>query len=189
MSEEKSNLDEREEEDIFDETDTSNDSEGDAPEADSSEVALSEYNQRTGKSFKSWDDVVKSTKEADKLFARGEHKTKDVPVQTNDDLVEMFYEQNPQAELVKDKLEKFAQIHGSVIKAWRNEPILKEMASKIAEEKKQVEDNKSKIEKPSAGVSSQKINLAKVKPEDAVKLTAEQKIEWVRIQASREAQD
>lgn len=188
MSEEKSNLEDREEEDIFDEPETLNESEGDVSE-DSSGVALNEYNQRTGKSFKTWDDVVKSTKEADKLFAQGKHKeVVTSKVESNDDLTEMFYSTNPDAELVKDKLESFAKIHGSVIKAWRNEPILKEMAKTIARESKEQEELKSKIEKPSIGSSgsSKKIDLEKIKPEEVATLTPSQKIEWVKLQASKE---
>lgn len=190
MSEENLNLDDREEDDIFaDDTDTSNESEGEGTD-DNSNVALSEYNKRTGKSFKSWDDVVKSTKEADKLFSQGKHKetAKASKTEVNEDLVEMFFITNPEADLVKDKLESFAKIHGSVIKAWRNEPMLKEMAQTIARERKEQEELKSKVEKPSIGSSgsSKKLDFEKIKPEEVEKLTPTQKIEWVKLQASKE---
>ena len=190
MSEENLNLDDREEDDIFeDEADTSNESEGEGTD-DNSTVALEEYNKRTGKSFKSWDDVVKSTKEADKLFSQGKHKeTSKAPKgEINEDLVEMFFITNPEADLVKDKLESFAKIHGSVIKAWRNEPMLKEMAQTIARERKEQDELKSKVEKPSIGSSgsSKKLDFEKIKPEEVANLTPAQKIEWVKLQASKE---
>jgi hypothetical protein len=149
MSEEKSNLDEREDEDIFDEPKTLNDSEGDQSEDTS---ALDEYNRRTGKNFKSWDDVVKSTKEADKLFSKGIHKEQPKVV---DDVSELFFTTTPQAELVKDDLEKVSKLHGgSILKAWREEKWLQEKATLLSKEREEERENLSKIGRPSPGKSA-----------------------------------
>ena len=116
---------------------------------------------------------------------------KEEPVKTvaTDDMTEFFLEQTPKAELVKDKLTQVAKAlyGGSIIKAWRNESWIRELADKQADEKSEEETNKSKIEKPSSGfVSSKKVDITKVKDEDVSSLTPAQKSEWVRYQAQKE---
>jgi hypothetical protein len=106
-----------------------------------------------------------------------------------DDFTEMFYSQIPLAELVKEDLQAVAaaKYNGSVIKAWKNEKWMQDKASSLENAKKEDEVNKTKVDKPANGiVSSKKVDIKKVKPEEVSKLTPAEKSEWVRHQASIE---
>lgn len=106
-----------------------------------------------------------------------------------DDFTEMFYSQTPQAELVKEDLQAVAEAkyNGSVYKAWKNEKWMQDKASSLENAKKEDEVNKTKVDKPANGiVSSKKVDIKKVKPEDVADLTPAQKSEWVKHQASVE---
>lgn len=97
-----------------------------------------------------------------------------------DDLTEMFLEQNPKVELVKEKLDKVAQAlyGGSLIKAWRNEPWLREMADSIEKEKSEEEANKAKVGAPSKIVGSNKTDFKKMPFEEAKKLSDDDFAKW-----------
>jgi len=106
-----------------------------------------------------------------------------------DDMTEFFLEQTPKAELVKDKLTQVAKAlyGGSIIKAWRGESWIREVADKQFAEKTEEETNKTKIDRPSNdSVSNKKVDISKVKAEDVAALTPSQKNEWVKAQAHSE---
>ena len=66
------NQDEREFEDNDVETNNLNSQDGE--ETTDEPITLSEYNEKIGKNFKSWDDVAKSQKQIDIDFAKGKVK-------------------------------------------------------------------------------------------------------------------
>lgn len=110
-----------------------------------------------------------------------------IKTESTDDMTEFFLEQTPKAELVKDKLTQVAKAlyGGSIIKAWRNESWIRELADKQADEKSEEETNKSKISKPNSGTAPSKVDISKVKPEEVEKLTPSQKMEWLKAQSTR----
>lgn len=97
-----------------------------------------------------------------------------------DDITEMFLEQNPKVELVKEKLDKVAQAlyGGSLIKAWRNEPWLREMADSIEKEKSEEAANRAKVGAPSKTVGNNKTDLKKITPAEALKLSDDDFAKW-----------
>lgn len=97
-----------------------------------------------------------------------------------DDLTEMFLEQNPKVELVKEKLDKVAKAlyGGSLIKAWRNEPWLREMADSIEQEKSEEEANKAKVGAPSKTIGSNKVDFKKMSPKEAMSLSDDDFAKW-----------
>jgi hypothetical protein len=86
----------------------------------------------------------KATKEAP--------EAKKTPTHTSDDVTELFLESKPEAELVKDDLQKIAaaKYDGSIIKAWKGETWLHEKAKALSEEAVA----KGKIQPPSSQVPS-----------------------------------
>lgn len=192
MSEENLNQEERELEDIFeDETENSNDAEGeDSKDASLSADALQEYNKRVGKNYKSWDDVAKREKEADKAFAKGEHKKeeKTVPQSVDNEIVEeLLLTKHPEAEFVMDELKKVAEQTGkSILKLFRESKYFQGEAKALADAKKSEEEAKSKIKAPSNGTSSSsKMDFSNVTEEDIVKMTPSQRSEFMRYQRER----
>lgn len=97
-----------------------------------------------------------------------------------DDLTEMFLEQNPKVELVKEKLDKVAKslYGGSIIKAWRNETWLREMADSIEKEKSEEEANKAKVGAPSKTIGTNKADFKKMPFEEAKKLSDDDFAKW-----------
>ncbi len=97
-----------------------------------------------------------------------------------DDLTEMFLEQNPKVELVKEKLDKVAKslYGGSIIKAWRNEPWLREMADSIEKEKSEEAANKAKVGAPSKTIGTNKADFKKMPFEEAKKLSDDDFAKW-----------
>jgi predicted Zn-dependent protease len=197
MSDEKSNLEDREEEDIFDETETSNESEGDGTKDNVSaeDEALRVYNERTGKTFKSWDDVQKSTKEADKLFAKGTHKQEEPSPSTSvapnvyeEELLTLKY---PEAETILDDISDIAKKMGKgILEVYRQEKWLQDKAKAVSEEIRIEQENKSKINAPSNGTPTKtKDDIKSVKPEDVDKLSPSDKAKWVQYQVERESRD
>lgn len=178
-----SNQDEREEEDIFDEPETSNDSEGDGEkdEVSAEEQALKVYNQRTGKSFKSWDDVSKSTKEADRLFAQGKHK-KEEPKTTKADT--SYFEERtlkkeyPESEFVMDELKEMASQKGvSPLELFESSKYFQGEAKAIASEKETMSENKGKVGAPSNGTPYKK-DYSNISKQDALELSDEEFEKW-----------
>lgn len=78
--------------------------------------------------------------------------TERVPIQSSDDVTELFLESKPEAELVKDDLQKIAdaKYNGSIIKAWKGESWLHEKAKALSD----AEVAKGKIQAPSSETSS-----------------------------------
>lgn len=78
--------------------------------------------------------------------------TERVPIQSSDDVTELFLESKPEAELVKDDLQTIAdaKYNGSIIKAWKGETWLHEKAKALSES----ERAKGKIQAPSNEISS-----------------------------------
>lgn len=70
------------------------------------------------------------------------------------DVDEMFLEQKPEAELVKDTLKNVADnlYNGSLVKAWKGETWIQDKASALAKAKKEEEEAKANIDSPSGGV-------------------------------------
>lgn len=97
-----------------------------------------------------------------------------------DDLTEMFLEQNPKVELVKEKLDKVAKslYGGSIIKAWRNEPWLREMADSIEKEKSEEAANKAKVGAPSKTIGTNKADFKKMTFEEAKNLSDDDFAKW-----------
>ena len=185
MTEEKSNQEEREEEDIFaDEPETSNESEGDSSEADeSADEALAVYNQQTGKNFKSWEDVKKSTREADKLFAKGAHKEapeKRATVTHDDEVVEeLLLTKHPEAENVLDELKDIAKQKGvSILKLYRESKYFQGEAKAIAESKKAEAETRSKVNVPSSGMRASSNNFKGMSYDEAKKLSDDDFLKW-----------
>lgn len=79
-------------------------------------------------------------------------EAKKAPTQSSDDVTELFLESKPEAELVKDDLQKIADklYDGSIIKAWKNEEWLQVKAKALSEEAVA----KGKIQPPSSQVPS-----------------------------------
>ena len=79
-------------------------------------------------------------------------EAKKTPTHTSDDVTELFLESKPEAELVKDDLQKIAdaKYDGSIIKAWKGETWLHEKAKALSEEAVA----KGKIQPPSSQVPS-----------------------------------
>lgn len=194
MTEENLNQEEENLEDIFDETEEIKPTEGEGSE-DTSELsddALKVYNERVGKSYKSWDDVTKREKEADKAFAKGIHKKEDkketVTESVNDEVIEeLLLTKHPEAENVLDELKDVAKQTGkSVLKLYRESRYFQGEAKTLADEKKQKEEIKSKITKPTQGATHSKQDISKTKPEDVANLKPNEKIAWLKEQARKE---
>lgn len=180
------NQDEREFEDNDVETDDLNSQDGE--ETTEEPMTLSEWNEKTGKNFKSWDDVAKSQKQIDKDFAQGKVK-KEQPAQVNDfdDITEMFMVQNPVAEVVKDDLKTIAdaKYNGSIIKAWKGEGWLRDKATALENSKKEEEISKSKISAPASFKGSNK-SFENVTLEDLKKMSSSDKVKYTKYMASKE---
>jgi|GEM_PF-3315120 hypothetical protein len=196
MSEENLNQEEREVEDIFnDESEDSNDSEGkDSEDASTlSDDALVEYNERVGKSYKSWDDIAKREKEADKAFAKGEHKKEETVVKdspsVNDEVIEeLLLTKHPEAEYVMDELKDVSKQTGkSMLKLFRESKYFQGEAKSLADAKQVQEESKSKINKPTSGAGSPKKDFSNVKTsEDVANLSDKEKVDFFNHQVKKE---
>lgn len=115
-------------------------------------------------------------------------ETKEVISHQDDDLSELFFAQIPKAELVQDDLKKIAEVKygGSILKAWKGESWIQEKASVLEAARKEDEENKAKISKPSPGSGNSKVDVTKTKPEDIDKLSKTDRVRWIKAQAERE---
>jgi hypothetical protein len=194
--EEKSNQEEEGNDDIFgdeDETEKAKSADGDDSEdASLTDDALTEYNKRVGKNYKSWDDVANREKEADKAFAKGEHKKVEVKSEAkssiNDEVVEeLLLSKHPEAEHILDELKETAKLKGvSVLKLFRESKYFQGEAKAIADAKKSEEEQKSKIKMPSNGAAPKKTDVSSVKAEEVASLKPSEKMEWIKAQAEKE---
>ncbi len=145
------------------------------------------------------DDVPVSREEFNRLqkgikkIASQLGQTKSQPAVNNevvetDDVSELFFAQIPKAERVQDDLQTIAKAKygGSILKAWRGESWIQDKATALENAAKEDEVNRSKIDKPSPGTVSSKIDISKVKEEDVSKLPADKKNEWLAEQVRRE---
>lgn len=106
----------------------------------------------------------------------------------DDDLTELFFAQVPNAELVDSDLQAVAdaKYNGSILKAWKNEKWLQDKANSLSEAKKNEEESKSKISKPSSTTGG-RIDFSNVKTaEDYKRLTKDQREQYRKLQAERE---
>jgi hypothetical protein len=150
-------------------------------------IALEIHNKKTGKSFKSWDDVAKSVKEADKAFAQHPPKKKvenvTPPVaqpvekpegkpQTLDaDLAEevmlMRFPELASATDTRKELKELAALKGvSELSLYKTTTYFQNKAKEESESKKEMEGNKERIGSPSApdgGVPKTKVTKEDVK--------------------------
>lgn len=121
--------------------------EDDAPEGETAEekVARLEAEMATMKK-----GVAKffSEKGRKEKAAKEATEAKKTPIHSSDDVTELFLESKPEAELVKDDLQKIAdaKYDGSIIKAWKGETWLHEKAKALSEEA----TAKGKIQPPSS---------------------------------------
>ena len=182
---------EEETDDIFeeDETDDSNLTKGD--DTDDEALSLAEYNQRVGKNYKSWDDIYKREKEADKAFAKGEHKEKkEEPkvIAVNDEIIEeLLLTKHPEASYVIDELRNTASLKGiSVLKLFRESKYFQGEAKQLSDAEKSKEEAKSKIKQPTNGSPLPKKDISSIKPEDVATLKPSEKIEWIKAMAEKE---
>lgn len=165
MTEEKSTSQEEELDDIFkdeEEKSTPDEKEGsksseeksEEEEPSESEKLFQEISKETGKTIKSKEDVVKALKQQAKDFSKAgqEKEKKEESTQepkADEDILEIFYDYKPKAELVKDDLKEIAKAKGiSEIKVWKTEKWLRDKAEALAED----EVNKGKVGDPSQNV-------------------------------------
>ena len=98
--------------------------------------------------------IAKGFSEKGREKAQQQNQAKNDNSWRNDDVIEMFFENKPEAELVKDDLQMIAdaKYNGSILKAWKGEKWLQEKASSVREEN----IAKGKIQPPSQGSSAPK---------------------------------
>jgi hypothetical protein len=95
----------------------------------------------------------------------------------------------PEAEHVLDQAKQIAKSTGrNLLKVLREESWLIDKAKAVSEAKRVEEEAKLKINKPSSGLDSPKVDISQVKPEDVAKLKPADKIKWLKLQAEKESQ-
>jgi len=86
------------------------------------------------------------------------------------DVEVLFFESKPEAERVKDDLQKIAKLQGiSILQVWKNEPWLQEKSKALAEEEKRKERDAQRVLPPSGAAVVQK-DFATMSDEEAMKL-------------------
>lgn len=141
----------------------------DEEESSSSDTeTLAAINQKSGKNFKSLDDVAKSLKQADKLFAEQGQKAKEKAKSSNPDnqpsnnedvLEEIILVKHPEAEHVLKDIKQIAKSTGrNIMKVYREETWLQEKAR--AEEKRLKDEGK--ISSPASSIEGQGYDAKKI---------------------------
>jgi len=163
MTEEESNLNQEDgdseelfgDEDEDDETPESNGNEGEDSEvAALNDSALTEYNQRVGKNYKSWDEVEKSEKERDKEFVK-KGTQKQASVVDEDLAEEVLLTKHPEAEAKIEEIREQAKLMGvSVLKLFRESTYYQNECKAIAAAKKSEEETKAKIGSPTGATGA-----------------------------------
>ena len=86
------------------------------------------------------------------------------------DMEVLFFESKPDAERVKEDLQKIAKSQGvSILQVWKNETWLQEKSKALAEEEKRKERDAQRVLPPSGGSVVQK-DFATMSDQDALKL-------------------
>ncbi len=189
--------DSEDEEGKEDKEDESDDEEEDDDKLDdeASMRALSAYNKRVGKDYKSWDDVAKSEKERDKAISdRGRQQHKEAgnsklktPVSATEE--RLLKLEDPSVVHVLDELKEDAKASGkSVLELWDKSSYYKKEAKARAEAKAEEEKNKNNVSSPSRkSGDGGKIDFSAVKTsEDIARLSPAQRAEFVRVRAKQE---
>ncbi len=112
------------------------------------ELTIEAYNEKTGKQYKSWDDVAKSERERDIAFAqKGQGKEKEVKQVTPSETLEerILRLEKPELISVMDELKQDAKAAGKSILELAEVPYYQKKAQSISDSEK----NMSKISKPS----------------------------------------
>lgn len=119
------------------------------------ELTIEAYNEKTGKQYKSWDDVAKSERERDKAFAqKGQQQKKEVkqdfPSSTLEERILKL--EKPELASVLDELKADAQATGKSILELAEVPYYQKKAQSISESK----DNMGKVSSPSGDIQHEK---------------------------------
>lgn len=135
-------------------------------------IALEVHNRKTGKSYKSWDDVAKSEKERDRMFAQNPQNKKpentptpqaqpveklEIKSQTLDaDVVEevmlIRFPELESAPETRKELKELAGLKGvSELSLYKQSTYFKNRAKSESESKKETEQNLERITPPSPG--------------------------------------
>lgn len=102
----------------------------------------------------------------------------------NDDVETLFFETRPEAERVKEDLQKVAKAHGvSMLQAWKNEGWLREKAKALADEEARRERDQKKVLAPS-GTSVPANDYLSMSDDDAMKLPPEEYEKYQKAKAS-----
>ena len=166
----------------FQDNNVETDEDSNSQQGDETTMSLDDFNAMRGTQFKNWDDVVKSGKEADKAFAKGEHKkvqeTKNDNQATErpDVIKSLYFNAKPEAKEVWNEVVELANKTGEDPYAvYESTPAFQERAARLHKEAQKESEAKSKLDAPSSFKSSGKVNLDKVKPEDVKNLSIQDK--------------
>lgn len=138
-------------------------------EVELEQKALDIYNKKNGTSFKSWDGVTKSKKEADEMFRKSGLNSKDKeqknerkndkqdPAKVHPVVERMFFKSEPDAELIWDEVKAEAKKLGQdPFELYLNSKYFQGEAKARAEEKTERENARSKQTDPSQKANHQK---------------------------------
>lgn len=140
------------------------------------EMSIDKYNEMTGKSYKSWDDVAKSEKERDKFFSEQGNKNDEAskPTAPADITEEVMGIKHPEFVHVKDELDKIAENEKiDILTAYRKYSYLQKEAKALAEEAKEKEKSANSISAPSSRIQSNR-DFSNVKDEDIEKMSPQE---------------
>jgi chemotaxis protein histidine kinase CheA len=107
--------------------------------------------------------------------------------QTNSVLKTLYFDKFPETKEVWEEVMREAKLLGKdPFELYESSSYFKGEAKARYNAKKEDDENKSKIAKPSSGTASSKIELSSVKPEDVANLKPSQKMDWISMQAEKE---
>ena len=170
----------RDEEDT---TDNLDDLFADADENDDEEAPVSreEYNRLLKGTQKLATELgrIKSEKKSVPVVKTEVNAPANAPVSQNDDVLELFYGQTPNAKLVEAQLKDVADklYGGSILKAWKGEEFLREKAEKLSADISEREANKDKLTPPMRGKTGA-VNYKSLSANEAMKLSDDEYIKW-----------
>lgn len=182
------NQEERDQADNNVDTDESNSQAG-----DEANMTLNDFNESRGTQFKDWDSAIKSGKEADKAFAKGEHKNtvqsvtevKESILDTNEIV---YLDNKPEAKAIWEDVKARAEAAGvDPIAFYNADPILQKHAKDTFTEAQQESENKNKIESPSSIIGSTgKTDFSKVTDESYSDLSDSDKVKFNKYMIEKE---
>lgn len=121
-------------------------------------LTLKQYNEQAGKSYKSWDSIVKSEKERDKTISTQGQLKKGIKTEEDKSLLEDIYlEQHPEAKQVWDKVVTEAgKLKQNPIKLYKESSYFQSEAKVLNEKENQKTEDGKKVTKPSNKIDSSK---------------------------------